>query len=71
MRVYLQGILFGRANSYASRRGYANDKERAALVDGWLAGYASGKRKDARIDELLAKTNTVGELLPAKEWESK
>lgn len=53
MKLYLQGILFTRAQNYATRRGYADDKERMALVDGWLAGYRSGKRFDARIDKLL------------------
>lgn len=53
MRVYLQSILFGRAQNYATRRGYADDKERAAIVDGWMAGYASGRRKDVRVDKLI------------------
>lgn len=53
MKLYLQGILFTRASNYATRRGYGDDKERIAIVDGWLAGYRSGKRFDSRIDELL------------------
>lgn len=53
MNLYLQGILFTRASNYATRRGYADDKERMAIVDGWLAGYRSGKRFDQRIDKLL------------------
>jgi hypothetical protein len=53
MKLYLQGILFTRAQNYATRRGFADDKERMALVDGWLAGYRSGKRFDKRIDDLL------------------
>jgi hypothetical protein len=53
MKLYLQGILFTRAGNYATRRGYADDRERAAIVDGWLAGYASAKRKDARMERLL------------------
>lgn len=53
MKLYLQGILFTRASNYATRRGFTDDKERIAIVDGWLAGYRSGKRFDSRIDELL------------------
>ena len=60
MNHYLKGILFIRANSYATRRGYADDKERAAIVDGWLAGYKSGKAKDARVERLLAETDADG-----------
>jgi hypothetical protein len=54
MKLYLQGILFTRAQNYAARRGFSDEKERAAVVDGWLAGFAAGKRKDARVDKLLA-----------------
>lgn len=53
MKLYLQGILFTRAQQFATRRGFSDDKERAALVDGWLAGFASGKRKDVRIERLI------------------
>jgi hypothetical protein len=56
--MYLQSILFSRASNYATKHGYANDNERAAIVDGWLAGYASGKRKDARVDKLLTQQLT-------------
>lgn len=56
MSAYVKSILFTRAQNYATRRGYTNDKERAAIVDGWLAGYQSAKRKDSRIEKLLSET---------------
>ena len=71
LKLYLQGILFTRAQNYASRRGFSDDKERQAIVDGWLAGYRSGKRFDSRIDDLLKQEPTKGELLPEKTWSEK
>jgi hypothetical protein len=69
VKLYLQGILFTRASNYATRRGYADDKERMAIVDGWLAGYRSGKKLDPRVDKLLtegeSKENVNVEILPA------
>ena len=66
-------ILFARASNYAARRGFADDKEREAIVDGWLAGWHSGRRKDSRLDAMIETETlikgTVGELLPAKPWE--
>jgi len=53
MKLYLQGILFTRAQNYATRRGFASEAERMAIVDGWLAGYRSGKKLDPRVDKLL------------------
>lgn len=55
MKLYLQGILFTRASNYAAKRGFRDDKEREAIVDGWLAGHASAKRKDPRVERLLAE----------------
>lgn len=60
MKLYLQGILFTRAGNYATRRGYADDKERAAIIDGWLAGHHSGRRKDARMERLLSEDEKQG-----------
>jgi hypothetical protein len=61
VKLYLQGILFTRASNYAKKRGFADDKEREAIVDGWLAGYKAGKRKDERIDRLLETTGVENE----------
>lgn len=53
MSITLRKILFDRAERYARRRGFQNDAERIAVVDGWLAGYKSARKRDERVSMLL------------------